>query len=359
MLIYELKSGEKVFRRDNTIIVDLPGLRRVVGTSRLNGGYREDLQAVFNHHIPPGNHKAEDLEGGSVEAYLEIMTARLGLPHRHTTGLLTAAAMENAAIRSKGFRDLEVTAVVTGGVEVNGGRAGDPASYYENNGRWVPVGGTINIILIIDGDLPPRTMVRSIVTATEAKTAVLQELMARSHYSRGIATGSGTDGIIVVANPNSGLRFTDAGKHSKLGELIGLVVKEATKEALEKQTGLNHRQQRNFLVRLERFGVTAEDFWQQALREGTSLTRDAYMERLNQLAVKDDLVVTAAGLLHLLDEQEWGLLPADAVVEVGSRLVQTQDPRPAVISCSAGGQDTDPAGRLISLFIGLVNRSIR
>ncbi|MDK2888624.1 MAG: adenosylcobinamide hydrolase [Thermoanaerobacter sp.] len=71
MLIYETSSGEKIYRRDDSIIVYFPGPRRVVSTARLNGGYREDLQAVFNHHIPPGDHKPADLPGGSVEGYLE------------------------------------------------------------------------------------------------------------------------------------------------------------------------------------------------------------------------------------------------------------------------------------------------
>ena len=36
----------------------------------------------------------------------------------------------------------------------------------------------------------------------EAKKAALQELLAPSRYSRGIATGSGTDGMIVTAMRN-------------------------------------------------------------------------------------------------------------------------------------------------------------
>jgi hypothetical protein len=42
--------------------------------------------------------------------------------------------------------------------------------------------------------------------------------------------------------------------------LIGVAVRDATKEALEKQTGLNPARQRNFLARLERYGVKAENF---------------------------------------------------------------------------------------------------
>jgi len=72
-------------------------------------------------------------------------------------------------------------------------------------------------MLVIDADLPPGIMARALVTCTEAKTAAIQELMAGSNYSNGLATGSGTDQTIVIANPASELYFEGAGKHSKLG----------------------------------------------------------------------------------------------------------------------------------------------
>lgn len=207
MLIHEIRSRERVFRRDNTIIVYFPGPRRVVSTARLNGGYREDLQAVFNHQVV--EHYTEKLPGGSVEGYLAYLIDKLGLPQGRTAGLLTAASMENAAIKTASFRELEVTTIITGGVDVNGGRAGDPARHYELDGKWRYLEGTINILLFIDSTLPPHALVRAIVTATEAKSAALQELMAPSRYSRGIATGSGTDQIIAVSNIESPYRFSD------------------------------------------------------------------------------------------------------------------------------------------------------
>lgn len=229
MLIFELCSGEKVYRRDDSIIVVFPGPRRVVSSARLNGGCREDLRAVFNHRLPGGYRRSADLPGGGVEEYLEHLAGRLALPHRQTAGMLTAAGMENVSVKTASYRRVSVTAVVTGGVEVNGGRAGDPALYYEEDGRWSLTDGTINIILLVDGNLPPYTLVRAVITATEAKSAALQELMAPSRYSRGIATGSGTDQIIAVANIQSPHCFTNAGHHSKLGELIGRATKDAVK----------------------------------------------------------------------------------------------------------------------------------
>jgi len=350
MLIREMKSGEKVFLEGDSLVVRFPGPRRVVSTARINGGYREDLEAVFNHHIP-GDRHGKGLPGGSVEGYLRCLAGKLGHAPDRVAGLLTAARMENAAIRSLSFRELAVTAIITAGVDVNGGRAGDPARYYERDGEWTYLGGTINILLFIDGNLPPHTMVRAIVTATEAKAAALQELMAPSRYSHGIATGSGTDQIIVVSNPGSPHFFTDSGQHSKLGELIGRVVKETTKEALEKETGLNPQRQCNFLARLERYGVKPEDFWEEACRAAFPWDKSSYFAALHRLARDPGLVALAASLLHLLDEGEWGLLPAEVVVEQGERYLKSSFPR-----CCPVEREKGPATSLLAAFIAGVNK---
>ncbi len=354
MLIYETDGGEKIHRQNDSIIIYFPGPRRVVSSARLNGGYREDLEAVFNHHVPSGGHRPADLPGGSVQGYLEYVSNRLHLPVKRTAGLLTAADMENASIKTVAYRELTVTAVVTGGVEVNGGRAGDPARHYELDGEWTFVGGTINTILLINGNLPPQTLVRAVVTATEAKAASLQELAAPSRYSCGVATGSGTDQIAVIANPQCRHYFTDAGKHSKLGELIGKVVKETVKEALDKQTGLNPRRQKNFLVRLERYVVGPDDFWRQAQSDGVALSREQYLERLRSLAVNERLVALAAALLHLLDEHEWGLLSGETTLAVGRNFIRAYVPSAAVGEIEAG----ELPGSLLYMFIQAVNKIV-
>lgn len=205
---------------------------------------------------------------GSVQQYLKDVTRNLGLDPKTATGLITRAKMKNTAIVMESFRDLTVTAMVTAGIAKNGGRAGDLASYYENGNSVEPVGGTINTILLINADLPEYTMTRAVMTATEVKTVALQQLMARSIYSTGIATGSGTDMIVIVANPNSTQHLSNAGKHSKLGELIGRTVMQATHAALEMETGLSPASQRDVLVRLSRFGIKDEELLNAAIRAG-------------------------------------------------------------------------------------------
>ena len=309
-LMLETASGEKVFRNENSIVVRLPKNRNCLNTSYINGGYSEDLEAVFNHQPKPTEgHRSEDMEGGSVEAYIKIHAGRLGLNPEKVAALMTAAKMKNAAIATRSFRTLEVTAIVTAGIEVNGGRAGDIASWHEENGKSIYVGGTINTILLINSRLPAHALTRAVMTATEAKTVAIQQLMAPSKYSTGIATGSGTDQICIISNMDSPDVLTWTGKHSKVGELIALCVIEATTRALELQTGLSPNSQRDMLVRLNRFNIDEKKYWETATSLEGENKREAFINTLREFSKKPAVVAMVTSLLHICDETSWGLLP--------------------------------------------------
>ncbi|MDI3539184.1 MAG: adenosylcobinamide hydrolase [Methanolobus sp.] len=307
-MLFKSSSGERIFRCASSIFVQLPPQRSVLSTSWLNGGYREGLECVFNHTISFHGDE-EELKGGSAESHLSLAAEELGFNPALSTGLLTAANMEKVSVVTHSFRGVEVTAVVTGGIDVNGGRAGDPASYFQENGRTRMVGGTINTILLIGANLPEYSLTRAVMTATEAKTVALQELMAHSRYSSGIATGSGTDMIAVIADRTSPFNLTDSGKHSKLGELIGRCVIEATKEALAKQSELNPLSQRNMFVRLERFGIDEKAIWKAAASMGGDCSKARFRESLKEMSTDPSLVSAASSVLHIVDEVSWGLMP--------------------------------------------------
>ncbi len=262
--------------------------------------------------IPHRSHGAGDLEGGSVPEYLKIVANRLGLETNRTSGMLTTARMENAVISSESFRGLEVTAIITGGVEINGGRAGDTSSYYQEDERFEPVGGTINIILLIGADLPAYSIARALITATEAKSAALQQLMAPSRYSSGIATGTGTDMMTVVADTTSSLKLTDVGKHSKLGELIGKCVLEAVTKAVGIQSDITPISQRDMLVRLDRFGIDEARYWKVASTLEGENKKPGFIEQLRKISRNPALVAATVSVLHIIDEVSWGLIPENA-----------------------------------------------
>lgn len=97
--------------------------------------------------------------------------------------------------------------------------------------------GTVNIILITNANLTDGAMAKAIITITEAKTTVFQELDIRSTKKPHLqATGTGTDSIIVVGGYGKEVGYT--GGHSKIGEMIAKCVKKSVKEALIKQDKL-------------------------------------------------------------------------------------------------------------------------
>jgi adenosylcobinamide hydrolase len=215
---------------------------------------------------------------------------------------------------------------VTAGISENGGRAGDPASYYGTNGNFEPIGGTINTILIINADLPGYAMGKALMTATEAKAVALQQLMARSIYLHGIATGYGTDMTAIVSDPNAKLHVSDAGKHSKLGELIWKSVISATLEALRLQTGLSPESQMDVLARLSRFSVTKEDLWKAAEKimaksKHNAVSQEDFFTNLSECANKPVLVAVTSATLHIIDEVEWGLLPENEAEKAANRII--------------------------------------
>ncbi len=254
MKIFAFPNGDEVHRFDYNIVLELRGKRRVLSTAPYNGGYHTDLTTILNHDGNPGAGCSAEMKGDTYREHMMNTIREIGLDLETTTGMETAVHMETAAIRTETYQHLSATAIVTGGVEVNGGRVGDPATWLED-GKVAPEYrlGTINILLCLNVDLSEGAMARALVTCTEAKTAALLELMAESHYSRGLATGSGTDGTAIIADMESDCYLTDTGKHSKIGELIGKAVKGAVKEALYRQSGMGPEKQHDVFRRMSRF----------------------------------------------------------------------------------------------------------
>lgn len=311
-----LKSGDKIYRYNKSVIIKFIGKRAVLSTGVLNGGYSENLTAIFNNDAKSGAGMGCILKAPTYKEHMEILSQELGLDPIFTSGLGTAADMENMSIVEEEYGELSVTALVTGGIETNGGRAGDPASYIEENQKIEKVNhGTINIIVSINGKLPPRTLTRALVTITEAKTAAIQELLEGSKYSSGLATGSGTDGVIVYSNLESKNIYNDAGKHSKLGELLGKAVKKAVKEALAKQSLLTPENQKSIFRRGRRYGITLEKIWKRYLEQnsGNFDRKLEWIEEIRELEKDEEVVSLTSLYIHLLDQLEWGLLTKKTV----------------------------------------------
>lgn len=247
----ELKAKAWVLRKEEknlwekTLIVKFESERRVLST---NDGYKSVYLAI-NHSAHPEIWKKVCVEkrterevGGKVyanEVKSEVAKA-LKLEEDKVAMMATAADMDNLAVVTETFTTpsgtkLVVTALVTAGAESNAIRTGlDKGRYLE--GELVDP-GTVNILLLTNLSLTEPALARAIITVTEAKTAAFQDLKVSSSYTKGaIATGTGTDSVIVVSGTDLPL-ITYAGGHSKVGELIGKAVYKAVKIALCKQNG--------------------------------------------------------------------------------------------------------------------------
>ncbi len=321
-------DGIEIHRKEKIIYVNFLVQHRVISTCGVNGGLRDDLEGIANHQLcePLGhNRKALKSIGKSPFDYLKSVCEKYGLNPEKRALFGTAANMNYAAVESREYQDLKVVVISTGGVETNAGRAGDPATLYEKDGKFIGTKGeagepcgTINTILIINRELTHGAMVRSIVTATEAKSAALQELAVNSCYSCGLATGTGTDQVGIASRLTGETPLTGTGKHTKLGELIGLTVKESVKKTLALQDSLTPQSQRSAKIFLERFGFDKKSMIVKIcsfLNEEKSKLLEKNFATINRDSVT---VAATAALVHLRDKIEWGILPKNCLPEIFS-----------------------------------------
>jgi adenosylcobinamide amidohydrolase len=327
MLIDTFYSGVEIHRQEKIIYARFLLPHQVLSTCRAAGGLQDGLTYIYNHQsCEPEGHSHRLAPGlwRDPFAYRKNTCAPYGLPFEACATMGTAANMNHAAFVCESFRDLQVVAVCTGGVEKNAGRAGDPAAVFETPDGFeklapahiLPGPGTINTMIFINKPLIPGAMVRVIMTATEAKSAALQELAVNSRYSDGPATGTGTDQIAVAAMQTDTPSLTSAGKHDKLGELIGRAVLSAVKQTLANQNRLTPAGQCSAKIHLERFGLTRKKM--QELICGYLDESQAALLRDNFKGIERDPVTVAAvaAMVHLKDKFAWGVLPGACWREV-------------------------------------------
>lgn len=320
--ILTTSTGDPCYLYKDSLLVELIGRRRVASTSSINGGTRTDIRYLFNHSCSQRREVREKIncvmQENNLREYYEGLCTGLGLPLEHTVGMSTAAKVENYGVATRRKYDVEVSVIATAGIDVNAGRAGDKATYDEfAHANIIPSPGTINMMLFINARLDSGILTRAIVTATEAKTVVTQELMAASKYSEGIATGSGTDTIAVVGNEESSRELFDAGKHVLLGEMIGEASIEALRIALEKQSGMTPHRQASIEWQGVRYGIT-----RQSIAEAyhtlynQPLPKEVEHKWLDEMLRDNRWLGITAATLHLCDQNRWGMISETTLAEV-------------------------------------------
>ena len=343
-LLLKTSDGDEILKNSDTILVKFGPKRNGIVSSWLNGGYSEDLSAVFNHQLSQEN--IDKYGDGGILDFLNDLSSNfydcLDLRTKKLSGLITSADMDHYSIACEKYRDIEVIAISTAGVRVNAVSAGDIASYYEINGEYdfdmdnnnkdiyqnPNKPGTINTILLINSKLDESSLLLAEMIAVEAKAVALRELMTSSNYSNEIATGTGTDGIAIFSNMDSKNTIENVSKHAKIGELIGKVVIASIKESLAKLQWLTPSYQLNALIRLDRFQYNLDDFYNNFLpqfikMEDENDKRD-FIISLIEVSKNPELVANVSLIIHLIDQYRVGLLSKKTVLKVSDSILDNQ-----------------------------------
>ncbi len=177
---------------DNTLIIegDFYAL-----SSGLLGGFGS-VEYIFNHTV-----RHNKLEQPVV--YLKEVADRFSM--NRYFGLLTSVPMERLSV----VVEQDVTVFATAGIK--------------NHNEKI---GTINIVVLVEGDMSDNTIVNAVITTTEAKSKALLE----DGFD---FTGTSTDAVI-VAKMGNGSFYEYSGPASRLGRKIWRAVIEAVSGSLGK-----------------------------------------------------------------------------------------------------------------------------
>ncbi len=161
-------------------------------SSAIVGGELRQTRHIVNMQVP------KDYSCGNHVADLNAMAHELGIAEPFV-GMLTAARLERAQAVTEQDEHTAVVAVVTVGLSHPVASGVTPAFSTQP--------GTINTVIIVDGQLNDAARVSAVNTATEAKTLALVEANVRARHG-GPASGTGTDAF---ASTERGRRFEYAG----------------------------------------------------------------------------------------------------------------------------------------------------
>lgn len=222
-VVYHTYDGFKL----NTLLVEFDDKRRVLST--ITG--LKKVKFVGNNYAPL---KLSEYTMSHYDEFKRKLLASLGIEPKNIALLGTVVHMDELAICERSFEEFKVCCIATAGAKGNALRTGvEKVNWCERNGKFIGPVGTINILLFTNSALSTGAMARAIITATEAKTSVLQDYNIRSTLSPNLqATGTGFDNIIVASGKN-GKPLRSAGGSTKIGELIGYTTKVAVTEAFK------------------------------------------------------------------------------------------------------------------------------
>lgn len=216
-----------------TLVIDLEGQKRVLSSAPQGGGLRV-ASYILNHQVEanPSVTGKQSMSFREPGRCLRELASRMGI-RAPTVGLMTAVPMTQVVTARAASDGLWVECFATVGV-TNAVRAGEwPPDDCSGHRSSKP--GTINLILITNESLSQAAMVGAVQVATEAKSCVLRDHDVPSCQSGAVATGTGTDAVVVAcALWGQGPLHVYSGTHTVIGALIGQVVIDCVTRGLAK-----------------------------------------------------------------------------------------------------------------------------
>ncbi|MDF0666978.1 MAG: adenosylcobinamide amidohydrolase [Nitrospira sp.] len=212
-----------------TLVINLGGRRRVLSSAPQGGGFRS-ASHIINHQVdanPGMNGHFPD-----PARCLRKLASQLKVGSC-TVGLMTAVPMTQLVTSRVSADELWVECFATVGV-TNAVRAGEwPQYLVHRKDRRSARMGTINLILITNGSLSTSAMVGVVQVATETKTGVLRDHAIPSWKGRDLATGTGTDAVVIACClRGEGPLHTYSGTHTIFGALVGRAVSACVSRGL-------------------------------------------------------------------------------------------------------------------------------
>jgi adenosylcobinamide amidohydrolase len=350
----------RLHRRGRFLWAALKRPHRVLSTCKVNGGLREDLSHVANHqscegvaHLTRYARNQSPLPG--LDAFHAQACLDADLPPAKTALMSTAANMQCAVLAQAEHEDLVVSVAATAGVLGNATRAGDPAGWHEYRDGSRPIlrasgageeletktktlfdmqqtsqtgsvpmhspdvtgSGTIVLLVLINQPCTAPCLVRAATLVTEAKSAALLDLRMPSLQSPGLATGTGTDQLVIAAPlPGAGdWERNWAGGHNSLGELLGRAVHAAVSRCLLLQNGVCAELRRSVCSALRRHGCDETMLLAQAEAELEQTDAELFAHNLTALIHDPQTAAVAYALAEIVDLARAGVLHAEVAQE--------------------------------------------
>lgn len=261
-----------------------------------NGGLRK-AKAVLNVHVPESYD--QKLLHEHPEQIISEAAEKLGLNPQLSVGMITAADVTKFSTETTNRDGMAVASIVTAG-----------CSLAETAGENIEAGltapGTINIIVVIDGNPTESCLLQTFITATEAKTAGLRDLDIRSIYTGDLATGTITDSLTIVST-NSGPKVRYGGPASKLGKMVGYCTREAVKNAVLKSGNISLT--RSLWKRLSERKIPLEELLSEISR---TCRENVSREEIASKVLKEPLFALMLMMAAEIDEEiKRGLIPEE------------------------------------------------